>query len=203
MKSSDSEVGERRNWERSRLVVAAARLREFRNLEIGLKQLVNDLLPLLDEQTLLPQFWIDSLMDAWGLLEVDYALAIDGSSSIPDFDSQQVGEIVIELENLIEEGIRRFGLLGSSLHRFAFDRPLMTWREATELLPIGSTVEGSVTHITPFGFFVDLDVPFAGLVHKPDRGRVGNVRVGAQLKLIVVDLGRERFTVVPQIVGTS
>jgi hypothetical protein len=193
MKRGYSEGGERSYWERSRLVVAATRLREFRNLKIGLKQLVNDLLPLLNDQTLLPQFWNDAAMDAWGLLEVDYALAADGVSSIPDFASPPVRQNILELENLIEEGKQRFSLLDSPLHRFAFNQPLMTWREAAELYPSGSTVEGSVTLIKPFGCFIDLNVPFAGLVNQPDKDRVADIRVGDRLKLTVVDLSRERI----------
>jgi S1 RNA binding domain len=193
IQTGDTRVNERPKWERSRLVVAAARLREFRNLEIGLKQLAEDLLPLIDDQTLLPSFWSEATMAAWGQLEVDYALAVDAATSVPTFTYPPVRENVIDLENLIEEGKRRLTLLDSPLNRFAFDQALMTWREAAKLLPIRSTVEGTVTQVTPFGFFVDLNVPFFGLVHKPDKERVAHVRVGTRLKLLVVDLSRERF----------
>ncbi len=124
IQTGDSQVDERRNWERSRLVVAAARLREFRNLEIGLKQLIDDLLPVIEEQTALPHFWSETAMNAWGQLEVDYALALDAATSIPAFTYQPVRENVIELEDLIEEGKRRLSLLDSPLNRFAFDQPL-------------------------------------------------------------------------------
>ncbi len=193
IQTGDSQVDERRNWERSRLVVAAARLREFRNLEIGLKQLVDDLLPVIEEQTVLPHFWSEMAMNAWGQLEVDYALALDAATSIPAFTYQPVRENVIELEDLIEEGKRRLSLLESPLNRFACDQPLMTWRQATELLPIGSTLEGTVTQITPFGFFVDLNLPFAGLVHKPGKPVFAGLHNGLSITLTVIGFGRHTF----------
>ena len=132
-------------------------------------------------------------MDAWGQVEVDYALAVDGASAIPNFEHQPVREMMIELENLVEEAKRRLSLLESPLHRFAFDRPLMTWRQATELLPAGTYVEGVVTTITPFGFFVDLNLPFAGLVHRPSKSVTAGLRIGHRLPLTVIDLGRHTF----------
>jgi hypothetical protein len=189
----ESQADERRNWERSRLVVAGAKLRSFRKLEIGLKDLVDGLFPLIDDQTILPAFWSEAALDAWGQLEVDYALAVDAAPSIPDFSYLPVRENVIELENLVVEGKRRLYLLDSPLSRFAMDRPLLTWHEAMERLPIGSTVQGIVTRITPFGFFLDLNLPFAGLLHKPEKSIGVGLQTGQSLTLMVVDFARHTF----------
>jgi hypothetical protein len=158
-----------------------------------LKDLVDDLFPLIDAQTILPAFWNEAALDTWGQLEVDYALAVDAAPSIPDFCYLPVQENVIELENLVVEGKRRLDLLGSPLNRFAFDRPLLTWHEAMDLLPIGSTVEGIVTQITPFGFFVDVNLPFAGLLHKPDKSIGAGLQTSQSLRLMVVDFARYTF----------
>jgi S1 RNA binding domain len=124
---------------------------------------------------------------------VDYALAVDAVTSIPTFAFEPVKTHVIELENLVEEGRRRFRLIGGPVNRFAFDRALMTWREATELLPVGPAVQGVVTTITPFGFFVDLDVPFAGLVHRPSESVIGGLRSGHCVSLTVVGFVHQTF----------
>jgi S1 RNA binding domain len=187
-------VGEERvRYERRRLLVLGARLRGFRNHEIGLKQLNDSTLPLLEEQTMLPEFWRDAAYDAWAELDVDFALAWNGSSPIPNFSDSSVPEKALELETLVEEGKRRLELLDGPLKRFAFTNPFQSWREAAEQLPIGCSIQGTITEMAAFGFFVDINVPFFGLVHRPDQERAARLTVGDSVRVTVVGFEREKL----------
>lgn len=49
------------------------------------------------------------------------------------------------------------------------------------------------TQITPSCFFVDLNLPFAGLVHKPDKPVIAGLHNGLRLTLTVIGFGRHTF----------
>jgi small subunit ribosomal protein S1 len=57
------------------------------------------------------------------------------------------------------------------------------WIEASKKYKVGTTVEGQVSRITPFGAFVKLDDEINGLIHVSEVAEGENIDVGASLKI--------------------
>lgn len=81
-------------------------------------------------------------------------------------------------------------------YKQAFGDP---WDTIPEKFPVGTTVEGSVTNLTPFGAFIDLGEGIEGLVHISDitnDKRLNHPKEklakGQLVKAVVLELDRER-----------
>lgn len=73
------------------------------------------------------------------------------------------------------------------------------WQAITEKYPVGSTVEGSVSNLTPFGAFVDLGSGIEGMIHISDithEKRLDHpkdkIQKGQIVKAVVIEIDRER-----------
>ena len=71
------------------------------------------------------------------------------------------------------------------------------WQAASSNYPIGSTVEGTITNVTDFGVFVQLEEGIEGLVHVSEISRdkiktpVGMFNVGDTLKAMVINVSAD------------
>jgi len=71
------------------------------------------------------------------------------------------------------------------------------WQEVFVNYPIGSTVEGTITNVTEFGIFVQLEEGIEGLVHVSEISRdkvktpVGQFNIGDTLKTTVINVSSE------------
>lgn len=79
------------------------RLARFRAGSLGIGPVVNDLEALRYELQSVDGSWIDRFIDAWGDLEIPYAVALDRLDPIPTIDDGVVAEGVSELERLVVE----------------------------------------------------------------------------------------------------
>ncbi len=73
------------------------------------------------------------------------------------------------------------------------------WQAITEKYPVGSTVEGSISNLTPFGAFVDLGNGIEGMIHISDithEKRLDHpkdkIQKGQTVKAVVIEVDRER-----------
>jgi small subunit ribosomal protein S1 len=73
------------------------------------------------------------------------------------------------------------------------------WEAITEKYPLGSTIEGTVSNLTPFGAFVDLGAGIEGMIHISDithEKRLDHPRdklaKGQPVKAAVIEIDRER-----------
>jgi hypothetical protein len=97
------DVGEDAERERRQLDLMSDRLARFRSGTLGIGALINDLEALRYELQSVDDAWIDRFIDAWGDLEIPYAVALDRLDPIPTFADSTVKDGVRELEQLIAE----------------------------------------------------------------------------------------------------
>jgi hypothetical protein len=82
------------------------RLTRFRSGELSLGPVVNDLEALLYELDLAEEEWRDQFVEAWSLLEIAYAVALDRLQEIPTVRHPDVAEGLLDLDALVQERIR-------------------------------------------------------------------------------------------------
>lgn len=90
----------------------------------------------------------------------------------------------------IDKGNERFSLGIKQLH----DDP---WKTVAERYPVGTDINGTVTNVTDFGIFVELEEGIEGLVHVSEISKekiktpVGMYNVGDQLTARVININTE------------
>jgi hypothetical protein len=67
--------------------------------------LINDLEALLHELQLVDQQWRDEFQEAWGDLEIPYAVALDRLTPLPTAANSTVAEGVERLDVLVRSGL--------------------------------------------------------------------------------------------------
>jgi hypothetical protein len=99
----DSEVTER---ELRQLTLMLDRLNRFRSGDLALGPVVNDLEALLYELVLAEEGWRARFVDAWSVLEIAYAVALDRLEEIPTIRDADVADAVKELDDLVRDQVR-------------------------------------------------------------------------------------------------
>jgi hypothetical protein len=89
--------------ERRQFLLMEERLRAFEAGELYIARVINDLEALLSALEITPDDWVERFRDAWGELEVSYAVALDSSKPIPDATDPVIREAVAEMRRLVAE----------------------------------------------------------------------------------------------------
>lgn len=89
--------------ERRQLLLIEDRLRGFAEGKVYIAKTINDLEALLYALELAPDDWIERFREAWGELEVAYAVALDRLNPIPDANDPSIREAVAEMHRLVAE----------------------------------------------------------------------------------------------------
>ena len=87
------------------MAIMLDRLHAFAGGDIPIGQLVNDLEGLLAQLELVDDKWQGDFIDAWGDLEIPWAVALDRQEPIPTFADSTVSEGVRRLEALIRSSL--------------------------------------------------------------------------------------------------
>lgn len=102
-------MGDEDERERRQLDLMSDRLARFRAGELSIGPLINDLEALRYELHRVDDRWIDRFIEAWGDLEIPYAVALDRLEPIPTITDGIVAAGVSELERLISEARASLG----------------------------------------------------------------------------------------------
>jgi hypothetical protein len=89
--------------ERRQFLLMEDRLRAFDAGDIYIAKAINDLEGLVSTLELTPDDWVEQFREAWGDLEVSYAVALDRLEPIPDATDPVVREAVAEMRRLVAE----------------------------------------------------------------------------------------------------
>ncbi len=101
------EVDSEREWRQ--LDLMTDRLARFRKGELGIGPVIADLEALLGELQSVDESWTERFVEAWGDLEIPYAVALDRRQPIPTIADDTVAEGVAELERLVAEARAALG----------------------------------------------------------------------------------------------
>jgi hypothetical protein len=105
--SVSMEVDSEREWRQ--LDLMTDRLARFRKGELGIGPVIADLEALLGELQSVDESWTERFVEAWGDLEIPYAVALDRRQPIPTIADDTVAEGVAELERLVAEARAALG----------------------------------------------------------------------------------------------
>jgi hypothetical protein len=168
------------------LIILRAHIRQLKSKERSFRRFLDDASLLLDCQSLLPEFWRDQARESWLELDTSFSLAIDQPGAMPNLTDYPAVETVFEFSRIIDEGILRLSLLAGPLHWFSFVDPLHGTKEIDDLFPIGQELQGVIACEAPFGFLVDIDIPYLALIHKPEPAFANEIRLGDVVEVAVV-----------------
>jgi hypothetical protein len=93
--------------ERRQLTLMLDRLGRFEEGSASIGTTISDLKALLWELSHVTQSWRDAFLEAWGHLEVPYAVALSHDAPIPTIADPEVAGGVAQLRLLVQESLDR------------------------------------------------------------------------------------------------
>ncbi len=79
------------------------RVEDFRQGRRDIGRVIIDLEALVWQLQETPEEWRDRFIEAWSVLEIDYALALDGRTSLPTARDGEIAEALNDMDALLDE----------------------------------------------------------------------------------------------------